>query len=120
MVISKITAALLAVALCSMAAGSPAAGERVLPAAERLTVPPNDEGGIGNADCCTLRGDLDMSGTVNVADINPFVLYLFKGGSPSDCPIHMDVDDSWHITLSDLTYLVGYLFKSGPPPVACD
>lgn len=69
--------------------------------------------------CCTQRGDVDESGTINVADLTFLVNYLFKAGPVPACPEHGDVDASATINVADLTYIVNYLFKGGPAPVVC-
>ncbi len=69
--------------------------------------------------CCELRGDLDLSGSVNVADLTYLIAHLFKGGSASLCGGNGDVDGSGSVNVSDLTYLVARLFKGGPLPPVC-
>jgi len=69
--------------------------------------------------CCVLRGDIDGSGTLNVADLTYLVGFLFTGGPPADCDAHADVDNSGTVNVSDLTYLVAYLFQGGQAPAGC-
>lgn len=78
-----------------------------------------DSDGIGDACCCTLRGDLNQAGGVNVADITFLVDNLYNTGQGSGCPSHGDVNTSGGTDVADLTYLVDYLFSGGPPPVPC-
>jgi len=75
--------------------------------------------GIGDACCCTLRGDADGSGACNVSDLTYLVAFLFQGGAGAACPAEMDNEASGDVTVSDLTYLVAYLFQGGPDPVPC-
>jgi len=69
--------------------------------------------------CCQLRGDYNLSGDVNVADVSAFVARLFGGASVPPCGEVTDVDGSGFFDVSDLTYLVAYLFQGGPPPPPC-
>ena len=69
--------------------------------------------------CCELRGDVDHSGGVNVADLIYLVDYIFFGGDPPPCPEEGDVDGSGAINVADLTYLVEYIFFDGPAPPPC-
>jgi len=77
--------------------------------------------GIGDLcdPCCNLRGDVDGSESINVADLTYLVDYLFKGGPPPSCLADGDNDGSGIVNVADLTYLVDYLFKDGPDPVPC-
>ena len=71
--------------------------------------------------CCTgIRGDVDYSGSIDVADLTYLVDYLFSGGSAPPCPDQADVNGSGGIDVADLTYLVDYLFAGGPEPVGCE
>ena len=73
-------------------------------------------------DCCNTdgrRGDVNGSGSIDVADLTYLVDYLFGGGPPPPCLLEGDVNGSGGIDVSDLTYLVDYLFGGGPPPVDC-
>lgn len=69
--------------------------------------------------CCTLRGDADGTGTLNVADLTFIANYLFKDGPAPACLDEADTDGSGSINIADITYFVAYLFKGGPAPVAC-
>ncbi|RKX29264.1 MAG: hypothetical protein DRP47_02190 [Candidatus Zixiibacteriota bacterium] len=71
------------------------------------------------AGCCDLRGDVDNSGGIDVADLTYLVARLFLGGPQPPCVDEGDVDGSGGIDVADLTYLVARLFLGGPPPPAC-
>jgi hypothetical protein len=72
--------------------------------------------------CCNtdgIRGDVDMSGTINGADVTYLVAYLKNIGPPPGCTEEGDVDGSGSINVADVTYLVAYLKGLGPAPPAC-
>ena len=76
--------------------------------------------------CCNhdgIRGDVDMSSSVNVADLAYLVSYLFDQppGPAPPCFEEADVDASLAINVADLAYLVSYLFGTppGPAPLPC-
>jgi hypothetical protein len=69
--------------------------------------------------CCLVRGDVNHSGAVNVADISYLVDFLFRGGPAPPCLPEADVNGSGDANVSDLSYLVDYLFRGGPAPVPC-
>jgi hypothetical protein len=70
--------------------------------------------------CCNhdgIRGDVDMSGTINVADVTYLTAYLKQSppGSPAPpCFEEGDVDGSGTVNIADVTYLSAYL-KQKPP-----
>lgn len=64
-------------------------------------------------------GDMNGSGSVDVADLTFHVDYLFAGGPPPPNLWTADCDGSGAIDVSDLTCFVCYLFRGCPPP-ACD
>jgi hypothetical protein len=70
-------------------------------------------------DACT-RGDVNVSGAINSADIIYMVNYVFKGGAPPICsPSAGDVNCNGVTNSADIIYLVNYVFKGGPPPASC-
>lgn len=77
---------------------------------------------FGPTTCCNhdgIRGDVDMSGSLNVADVTYLVAFL-KGIGPSPpCEEEGDVDGSGTVNVADVTYLVAYLKGLGPAPAAC-
>ena len=75
--------------------------------------------GEGGGGCCDLRGDLDGSGEINVADLTFMVDYLFAAGPQPVCVEEGDIDASGAIDVSDLTQLVDYLFGGGLAPTPC-
>ncbi len=63
-----------------------------------------------------LIGDVNGSGSINVADVTYLVDYLFRDGPPPSPEELGDVNCSGTINVSDLTFLVDYLFRDGPEP----
>jgi hypothetical protein len=66
-----------------------------------------------------MRGDIDGSGGIDVADLTYIVDYLFRGGPTPPCDEEADPDGSGGTDVADLTYIVDYLFRGGPPPLPC-
>jgi len=72
------------------------------------------------------RGDVDGSGTLDLADVIVALYYQFKGGAEPDCLDAADVDDDGELTLTDAIRSIGYQFAGelekvpGPPgPFHC-
>jgi len=62
-------------------------------------------------------GDVNVDGTVNIADITYLVDYLFFGGPAPPVMETANVDGEGGVNIADLTYLVEYLFFGGPEPI---
>ena len=61
------------------------------------------------------RGDVNFSGSIDIADIVDFVSYSFGGGnSPQPIILSADFDCNGLVNISDLVELVDYSFNSGP------
>ncbi len=62
-------------------------------------------------------GDVDNSGSLDIADLIYMADYSFSGG-PAPLPTveEGDVDCSGSVDISDVIYYVEYMFNSGPPP----
>lgn len=69
--------------------------------------------------CCDLPGDIDNSGTIDIADVTFNVDYMFNGGAAPDCFGEADLDASCSIDIVDLNYRVSYMFLGGPAPLPC-
>lgn len=73
---------------------------------------------------CVGQGDLDGSGSIDVADLTYSVAFYFGGGpapvSDADCPTpnRGDLNCDNTLDISDLTALVAYMFLGGGAP--CD
>jgi hypothetical protein len=78
-----------------------------------------DGDNVGDACCCTERGDVDNNGSLDVSDLTYYVDYLFGGGPGFNCPEHGDIDYNGAQDISDLTFYVEYMFGGGATPPAC-
>ncbi len=88
-----------------------------------------DQDGNGDACdcCCTLRADIDLSGTdPDISDLVYLVTYMFSGGPVPPCKGNSDINGNWCTDpdcgpdIADLVYLVGYMFEGGAAPIPCD
>lgn len=66
--------------------------------------------------CCTLRGDVNSSGTINIGDITYLIQHMFNGGPPPVIAGSGDVNCSGTMNIGDVTYLVDLTFSNGPLP----
>jgi cysteine-rich repeat protein len=113
-----------AVAPCSPDAAAPVCGNDVLEVGEQCD-DGNNEPGDGCSSTCfkecpiVLTGDVNLSGSIDAADIIYLVNFIFKGASaPQPCKAAGDVNCSGTVTSADVIVLIGYIFKGGAPP--CD
>ena len=87
----------------------------------------SDGDGIGDACCCTNRGNVDgvigPAGPVDVADVTYLVAMLWQGGAPPPCVREANVDGvigpAGPVDVADVTYLVAMLWQGGAPPPPC-
>ncbi len=85
--------------------------------------PPDSQYGYGRVDAFRAilslsHGDVNNSGSINVADVNYLVYYLYRSGpEPFPSVLLGDCDCSGTVNTADVTYLVSYLFAHGPAPV---
>lgn len=63
------------------------------------------------------KGDLDHSGTIDIADLSLLIANLFLDLQPLQYPEEADMDGSPGVNIGDLDYLIRYMFMSGPSPV---
>ena len=63
-----------------------------------------------------VRGDVNRSGKINIADPIYILAYLFSGGPPPPCMDAADLNDDGKIQINDPIYLLGWLFAHGPEP----
>lgn len=74
----------------------------------------SDHDGIGDACCCVgTRGNVNMLGIVDLADLSSLVSYLTGGGFVLPCPSEANVNGAGIIDLADLSSLVSYLTGGG-------
>jgi hypothetical protein len=59
-------------------------------------------------------GDVDGSGSIDLADVFYLINFLFAGGPPPAGIADPNGDAS--VDISDVFYLINFLFASGPPP----
>ena len=86
-----------------------------------------DSDSVGDACCCTDRGNIDdvvgVAGPIDISDLTFLVAYIFQSGQVIPCPEQGNVDGitgvAGPVDVADLTYLVAYLFQGGPAPPAC-
>ncbi len=74
---------------------------------------------IGPGCCVGIRGNVNNTGGITVADLTYLVQYLFNSGLAPVCTNEANVNGAGGITVADLTYLVQFLFNSGAQPPAC-
>ena len=77
-----------------------------------------DSDGVGDACCCSVPGDYNSSGSLDISDLTALVDYLFGGGPAAGCPAHSDTNGDQSTDISDLTCLVDYMFGSAPACLA--
>ena len=66
-----------------------------------------------------IRGDTDLSGTLNIADVIRLLEILFQGGAIGmTCEDALDANDSGIANIADAIFLLSYLFGGGPDPAA--
>jgi len=78
--------------------------------------------GTISSGCCNndgIRGDVDGSGLINIADVIWLVDYIFFGGAPPPCFEEGDVNSDAAINVADVIHLVDYIFFGGQPPADC-
>ncbi|MCH9032390.1 MAG: thrombospondin type 3 repeat-containing protein, partial [candidate division Zixibacteria bacterium] len=66
--------------------------------------------------CCTLRGDPDNSGDVNIGDAIYIVEFVFQDGPAPVFPGSGDPNCSGAVEISDAIFLIDYIFSNGFPP----
>jgi len=71
-------------------------------------------------ECCDLRGDVDHSGSRDIADIVSLIDYMFSGGVAPPCPVEADINGSSGVSdISDLVALIDFFFQGGVEPQPC-
>lgn len=67
---------------------------------------------------CSVCGDADHSGIVNVSDAVYLISFIFGGGSAPPTLESGDADCNRIVNISDAVYLIAYVFGTGPAPCA--
>jgi hypothetical protein len=62
------------------------------------------------------RGDANLDGVVNIADVIKITAFLFQGDQTLFCQKAADTNDDGLLNIADAIYLSSYLFSGGPPP----
>ncbi len=70
------------------------------------------------AQCQFIRGDMNSSGDVDLADAVDILSYLYIGESVPACPEVADANDNGLVDLGDYVYLTRWMFGNGPQPPA--
>ncbi len=69
---------------------------------------------------CTLCGDANSDGTIDVSDAVFLIQYIFAGGAaPGSCSYPLgkgDADGTGTVDISDASFLVSHIFADGPCP----
>jgi glucose/arabinose dehydrogenase len=72
------------------------------------------------AACCVgKRGNVNLSGTVDLGDLSALVSYLTGGGYAIPCPTSADVNGAGGVNLADLSALASYLTGGGFALINC-
>lgn len=71
------------------------------------------------AGCCLIRGDYDENGSPDILDIDAFIDWLYRDGSPPNCEAAADVDANDQLDILDIDYYINWLWRDGPAPVPC-
>ena len=80
-------------------------------------------GGVSPLVCCQfsvpalfVRGDANVDGAINIADIVTQLAMLFSGVGPVPCRDAADANDDGAINVADPIYLIWYVLGTGPAP----
>ncbi len=85
------------------------------------TVSVNDDGTPPVIPTCSdpntyLCGDVTLDGTINNADIEYIIDYVFSGGTAPTLMCAANVNGDEMVNVSDATYITNYLYQNGPAP----
>jgi hypothetical protein len=73
-------------------------------------------GYIFEDDHILMRGDVNSSGSVTMADATYLNGYLYSGGPAPPCMNQADVNGDGTVNGSDAVYLLQWLYSGGPAP----
>lgn len=71
---------------------------------------------FGSGSCCTIAGDANDDGKVNVGDAVYIITYVFRGGPAPPCEPAADANADGKINVGDAVYIITYVFRGGPAP----
>jgi hypothetical protein len=83
--------------------------------------PANSSSGelIGALDiACSLCGDFDNSGVVDIVDVVCYINWMFSQGLATENTIGSDNNCDGRPNIADVVYLINYIFRAGPQPCA--
>jgi hypothetical protein len=69
--------------------------------------------------CCTLRGDVNNNGGLDIGDFTMLLGYAFQGGSAPSCMDHADANADGVVNVQDILIILRASFGMGSPPVPC-
>lgn len=75
----------------------------------------SDSDGIGDV-CEVACGDVNGSGSVNIADAVYLINHVFKSGPPPASQYAADVNQDSAVNVGDVIFLINHILKSGPAP----
>ncbi len=67
--------------------------------------------------CCSLAGDANGDGRVNIGDVTFIISRVFTAGPPFSCNDEADANGDNTNNIADITYLIARIFAAGPAPV---
>ncbi len=71
--------------------------------------------GVADA-CCVVAGDVDNSGSMNIADVSFMIDRIFNGGPAPVCCGSADLNLDNSLNIGDVTFLIARIFSGGPAP----
>ncbi len=72
--------------------------------------------GVVSTHCCTVAGDANHDGVIDIGDAVFLITYIFKSGSPPECLEEGDANCDGAIDIADAVDVINYIFKGGSPP----
>lgn len=78
-------------------------------------------GGLtATAQNCTISGDANCDGRIDVGDPVFIIVHMFAGAWPPCCdPCVADANGDCNVDISDAVYLLAYIFQGGTGPKDC-
>ena len=67
--------------------------------------------------CCSIPGDANSDGKVNIADVQFVISWLFLGGASPSCCAEATANGDDKLNIADVVYVISWLFSGGPDPL---